>query len=59
MPDDWEKKYKLNPKDPADAVADMNGDGYTNIEKYLYNIDPTRKVDWKNPKSNSDTIARN
>ena len=59
MPDDWEKKYKLNPKDPADAVADMNGDGYTNIEKFLYNIDPSQKVDWKNPKNNSDTLARN
>ncbi|KAA5540860.1 polysaccharide lyase [Adhaeribacter rhizoryzae] len=59
MPDDWEKKYKLDPKNPADAVADLNGDGYTNIEKYIHSIDPTKKVDWKDPKNNTDTFARN
>ncbi|MCK7539945.1 MAG: hypothetical protein MZV63_58095 [Marinilabiliales bacterium] len=25
MPDEWELKYKLNPKDPADANRDANG----------------------------------
>jgi hypothetical protein len=58
MPDDWEKKHKLNPNNPADAVADLNGDGYTNIEKYIHSIDPTKKVDWKDPKNNTDTFAR-
>ena len=58
MPDDWEKKYKLNPNNAADAVADMNGDGYTNIEKYIHSIDPTKKVDWKDPKNNTDTFAK-
>jgi hypothetical protein len=57
MPDDWEKKYKLNPKDPADATLDCNGDGYTNIEKYINGIDPSKKVDWKDPKNNVDTLA--
>ena len=59
MPDDWEKKYNLNPKNPADAVADLNGDGYTNIEKYIHSIDPKKKVNWKDPKNNTDTFARN
>ena len=59
MPDDWEKKHKLNPQDPGDAVLDMNGDGYSNIEKFIHNIDPAKKVDWKDPKNNVDTLAKN
>lgn len=55
MPDDWEKKYGLNPKNASDAVGDMNGDGYTNIEKFIFNIDPLKKVDWTDPKNNRDT----
>lgn len=35
MPDEWELKNGLNPNDPSDAVKDCNGDGYTNIEKYI------------------------
>jgi hypothetical protein len=58
MPDDWEKKYKLNPNDASDANGDINGDGYTNIEKYINGIDPTKKVDWKDQKNNYDTLAR-
>ena len=38
MPDDWEKKHGLNPKDTADGNKDLNGDGYTNLEKYLNNL---------------------
>ena len=56
MPDAWEKKYGLNPNDPSDAVKDMNGDGYTNIEKYINGIDPTKKVDWTKPENNHDTL---
>lgn len=56
MPDAWEKKYGLNPNDPTDANGDINGDGYTNIEKYINGIDPTKKVDWKDPKNNNDTL---
>ena len=56
MPDAWEKKYKLNPNDPSDANGDINGDGYTNIEKYINGIDPTKKVDWSNKENDSDTL---
>ena len=35
MPDDWERMHGLNPNDPSDANRDCNGDGYTNLEKYL------------------------
>ena len=38
MPDDWEIKHHLNPHDPSDAVRDRDGDGYTNIEKYVNSI---------------------
>ncbi|OYX79466.1 MAG: polysaccharide lyase, partial [Flavobacteriales bacterium 32-34-25] len=58
MPDAWEKKFGLNPKDASDANADLNGDGYTNIEKYINGIDPTKKVDWKNLDNNEDTLAK-
>lgn len=35
MPDWWELQKGLNPNDPADRNGDFNGDGYTNLEKYL------------------------
>lgn len=57
MPDAWELKYGLNPNDASDAMLDCNGDGYNNIEKYINGIDPTKKVDWKNPANNHDTLA--
>jgi len=57
MPDAWEKANGLNPNDPTDAVKDCNGDGYTNIEKYINGIDTKKKVDWKNPKNNHDTLV--
>ena len=58
MPDEWEKQYGLNPNDPADANGDINGDGYTNIEKYINGIDPRTKTDWRDLKNNYDTLAQ-
>ena len=58
MPDEWEIRYGLNPNDPTDAVLDCNGDGYTNIEKYINGIDPTVKTDWTDMKNNYDTLAK-
>jgi Pectate lyase len=43
LPDSWEKKYGLNPNDPSDATADLNGDGYTNIEEFINGTDPRAK----------------
>ena len=40
MPDDYEKARGLNPADGSDAAADADGDGYTNIEAFLYAITP-------------------
>lgn len=38
MPDEWELANGLNPNDPSDRNGDFNGDGYTNLEKYLNSI---------------------
>ena len=58
IPDWWEIKYGLNPHDPADAAQDKNGDGYTNLEKYLNGLDPAKKIDWTNPENNKNTLHK-
>ena len=40
LPDAWETKHGLDPKNSADAHADLNGDGYTNIEDFINGVDP-------------------
>ena len=55
----WKKKYKLDANDPALAGKDLQGDGYTVIEKYLNGLDPTKKIDWSNPRSNENTLTAN
>ena len=56
MPDEWEIANGLNPNDPSDANLDCNGDGYTNIEKYINGIDTKKKVDWTDLRNNHDTL---
>jgi hypothetical protein len=58
IPDWWETQYGLDPNDPADANGDINGDGYTNIEKYINGIDPTKQIDWRDLKNNIDTLKQ-
>lgn len=57
MPDKYETFYGLNPNDASDASEDMNGDGYTNIEMYINNIDPANTINWSDPEVNFDTLA--
>ena len=57
MPDEWERANGLNPNDPKDANGDLNGDGYTNIEKYINAIPTQGRVDWRNLNNNYDTLA--
>ena len=57
IPDWWEVKYGLDASDPSNAAKDCNGDGYTNIEKYVNGLDPVKKVDWKDLKRNVDPLA--
>jgi hypothetical protein len=57
IPDWWKKKYGLDLNDSDLASKDSNGDGYTNIEKYLDGLDPTQKIDWTDPKNNLDHLT--
>jgi hypothetical protein len=34
----------LDPSDPRDASADLNADGYTNIEEFINRTDPVAKA---------------
>jgi hypothetical protein len=35
MPDEWERRYKLDPLDPTDGASPASDEGYTNLERYL------------------------
>ncbi|WP_206485604.1 M12 family metallo-peptidase [Thalassotalea sp. G2M2-11] len=41
MPDDWESNYGFDPQDPEDAQLDSDNDGYTNLEEFRNNTEPT------------------
>lgn len=59
MPDAWESAHGLNPHDASDAIKDANGDGYTNIEKFIYGLDPRApKTDWTDLKNNVDPLEK-
>ena len=42
MPDPWEKRFGLDPADKSDGPKDLDGDGFTNVEEYLNETDPTK-----------------
>lgn len=56
IPLSWKKKFGLDTNDVALAQKDLQGDGYTVMDKYLAGLDPTKKIDWSNPKSNVNTL---
>ena len=56
IPLSWKLKYHLNTNDVALAQKDLQGDGYTVMDKYLDGLDPTKKIDWGNPQSNVNTL---
>ncbi|MCE5184860.1 MAG: hypothetical protein LLF76_01900 [Planctomycetaceae bacterium] len=43
MPNAWETQYGFDSADPADGAADLDKDGYTNLEEYLNNTDPRQE----------------
>jgi hypothetical protein len=59
IPLSWKVKYKLDVKDAALAKKDLQGDGYTVMDKYLAGLDPTKKIDWSKPESNKNTLTAN
>ena len=56
IPASWKKKYGLDVNDESLAQKDLQGDGYTVMDKYLAGLDPTKKIDWSDPKSNINTL---
>lgn len=56
MPDEWEKRFGLDPRAAADRALDTDGDGYTDIEEYLNGTDPTQFVDYTFSKNNINTL---
>jgi hypothetical protein len=56
IPLSWKKKFHLDVKDGSLAQNDLQGDGYTVIEKFLYGLDPTKKIDWSDPQSNVNAL---
>jgi hypothetical protein len=56
IPLSWKKKYHLDPNDSALAQKDLQGDGYTVMDKYLAGLDPTEKIDWSNSGSNVNAL---
>lgn len=60
MPDEWESMYGLDPHDPSDARGDLNKDGYTHIEDYLYGLDPTTFYPpWSAPRTYENLFWKN
>jgi hypothetical protein len=54
LPDEWELRYKLNPQDASDTNADLDADGYTNLEEYINGTSPSQFVNYRNPANNRD-----
>jgi hypothetical protein len=45
MPDTWEVKYGLDPKNPKDADGDLDSDGRSNLQEYKDGTSPDRTPD--------------
>ena len=56
IPLSWKKKFDLDVNDASLSQKDLQGDGYTVMDKYLAGLDPRKKIDWSNPRSNMNTL---
>ena len=56
IPISWKKQYHLDVDDSGLAQKDLQGDGYTVMDKYLAGLDPRKKIDWNDPRSNVNTL---
>jgi MYXO-CTERM domain-containing protein len=59
MSDAWETAHGLNPNSAADATGDYNGDGYTNIEKYLNELADNACAGSTPPNADAGTVPLN
>jgi hypothetical protein len=57
IPLSWKVKYHLDTNDVDLDQKDLQGDGYTVMDKYLDGLDPTKKIDWNDPQSNVNTLS--
>ncbi len=53
----WKKKFSLAAGDPDLASKDLQGDGYTVIEKFLDGMDPNARVNPADPKVNKNALT--
>ena len=58
MPDWWEKKFKLDANDVSDKGGDKDKDGYTNVEEYVNDTDPTEFIDYRKAENNVHSLHR-
>jgi hypothetical protein len=49
IPDEWEKKYGLNWRDPTDGEKDKDLDGFSNLEEYKWDTDPNDPASFPAP----------
>jgi hypothetical protein len=56
IPSSWKKRFGMDLNDSALAARDLQGDGYTVMDKYLAGLDPTAKINWSDPRSNVNTL---
>jgi hypothetical protein len=57
IPLSWKNKFGLDSNDVGLAQKELQGDGYTVMDKYLDGLDPTKKIDWTSSGSNVNTLA--
>jgi len=43
LPDEWERAFGCDPRDPADGLADFDGDGLNNLQEFLYGGHPLER----------------
>ena len=49
LPDKFEMAHALDPFNPGDAMADKDGDGFTNLEEYLATTSPSNASEYPSP----------
>lgn len=59
MPDGWEVRNNLNPKDYLDATKDNDEDGLTNLQELQYNSNPNNKDTDNDGLNDGDEVQNN